>query len=175
MAAVCEVCGKHPSFGMAVSHSHRRTSVAGTRTSSGCAPSSTVPPRGSTSAPRASRPARSSRPSAERRPATRAGRHQVLRPETDDGTVLSDTDLTEYELATTPSRARSSGCSARASGWSSTSTSSGRAASVRMGSEVDIGTPGYPRGGRRARTLSGQTTNQSFSSGWTNGEDPPAR
>ena len=25
MAAVCEVCGKHPSFGMAVSHSHRRT------------------------------------------------------------------------------------------------------------------------------------------------------
>ena len=25
MAAVCQVCGKHPSFGMAVSHSHRRT------------------------------------------------------------------------------------------------------------------------------------------------------
>jgi large subunit ribosomal protein L28 len=25
MAAVCEVCGKKPSFGMAVSHSHRRT------------------------------------------------------------------------------------------------------------------------------------------------------
>ena len=25
MAAVCEVCGEHPSFGMAVSHSHRRT------------------------------------------------------------------------------------------------------------------------------------------------------
>ncbi len=25
MASVCEVCGKHPSFGMAVSHSHRRT------------------------------------------------------------------------------------------------------------------------------------------------------
>ena len=25
MAAVCEVCGKHPSFGMNVSHSHRRT------------------------------------------------------------------------------------------------------------------------------------------------------
>ena len=25
MAAVCEVCGKHPSFGMSVSHSHRRT------------------------------------------------------------------------------------------------------------------------------------------------------
>ena len=25
MAAVCDVCGKHPSFGMAVSHSHRRT------------------------------------------------------------------------------------------------------------------------------------------------------
>jgi large subunit ribosomal protein L28 len=25
VAAVCEVCGKHPSFGMNVSHSHRRT------------------------------------------------------------------------------------------------------------------------------------------------------
>jgi large subunit ribosomal protein L28 len=25
MAAVCEVCGKSPSFGMNVSHSHRRT------------------------------------------------------------------------------------------------------------------------------------------------------
>ena len=25
MAAVCEVCGKHPSFGMNLSHSHRRT------------------------------------------------------------------------------------------------------------------------------------------------------
>ena len=25
MAAVCQLCGKHPSFGMAVSHSHRRT------------------------------------------------------------------------------------------------------------------------------------------------------
>lgn len=25
MAAVCQICGKHPSFGMAVSHSHRRT------------------------------------------------------------------------------------------------------------------------------------------------------
>ncbi|MBN2621971.1 MAG: 50S ribosomal protein L28, partial [Acidimicrobiales bacterium] len=23
MAAVCEVCGKHPSWGMSVSHSHR--------------------------------------------------------------------------------------------------------------------------------------------------------
>jgi large subunit ribosomal protein L28 len=25
MASVCELCGKKPSFGMAVSHSHRRT------------------------------------------------------------------------------------------------------------------------------------------------------
>lgn len=25
MASVCEVCGKHPSFGMNVSHSHRRS------------------------------------------------------------------------------------------------------------------------------------------------------
>lgn len=25
MASVCEVCGKKPSFGMSVSHSHRRT------------------------------------------------------------------------------------------------------------------------------------------------------
>jgi large subunit ribosomal protein L28 len=25
MASVCEVCGKHPRFGMNVSHSHRRT------------------------------------------------------------------------------------------------------------------------------------------------------
>ena len=25
MAAVCEICGKHPSFGMSISHSHRRT------------------------------------------------------------------------------------------------------------------------------------------------------
>ena len=25
MASVCEICGKKPSFGMAVSHSHRRT------------------------------------------------------------------------------------------------------------------------------------------------------
>jgi large subunit ribosomal protein L28 len=25
MASVCEVCGKHPSFGMSVSHSHVRT------------------------------------------------------------------------------------------------------------------------------------------------------
>ncbi len=25
MAAVCELCGKHPGFGMNVSHSHRRT------------------------------------------------------------------------------------------------------------------------------------------------------
>ncbi|HEY1828148.1 MAG TPA: 50S ribosomal protein L28 [Acidimicrobiales bacterium] len=25
MAAVCDVCGKKPSFGMSVSHSHRRT------------------------------------------------------------------------------------------------------------------------------------------------------
>ncbi len=25
MASVCEVCGKHPSFGKSISHSHRRT------------------------------------------------------------------------------------------------------------------------------------------------------
>jgi large subunit ribosomal protein L28 len=25
VASVCEVCGKHPSFGMSLSHSHRRT------------------------------------------------------------------------------------------------------------------------------------------------------
>jgi len=25
VASVCEICGKHPSFGMNVSHSHRRT------------------------------------------------------------------------------------------------------------------------------------------------------
>ena len=25
MASVCEVCGKKPSFGMSISHSHRRT------------------------------------------------------------------------------------------------------------------------------------------------------
>ena len=25
MASVCEVCGKHPSFGYSISHSHRRT------------------------------------------------------------------------------------------------------------------------------------------------------
>ena len=25
MAAVCQVCGKHPSFGMTISHSHRRS------------------------------------------------------------------------------------------------------------------------------------------------------
>ncbi len=25
MASVCEVCGKHPSFGSNISHSHRRT------------------------------------------------------------------------------------------------------------------------------------------------------
>ncbi len=25
MASTCEVCGKHPSFGMSLSHSHRRT------------------------------------------------------------------------------------------------------------------------------------------------------
>jgi large subunit ribosomal protein L28 len=25
MAAVCELCGKRPSFGMSISHSHRRT------------------------------------------------------------------------------------------------------------------------------------------------------
>ena len=25
MASVCEVCGKRPSFGMSISHSHRRT------------------------------------------------------------------------------------------------------------------------------------------------------
>jgi large subunit ribosomal protein L28 len=25
MAAVCEVCGKHPSFGMSISHSHVRS------------------------------------------------------------------------------------------------------------------------------------------------------
>ena len=24
MASVCEICGKHPSFGMTISHSHRR-------------------------------------------------------------------------------------------------------------------------------------------------------
>lgn len=24
MASVCDVCGKHPSFGMSISHSHRR-------------------------------------------------------------------------------------------------------------------------------------------------------
>lgn len=26
MASTCEICGKSPSFGMSVSHSHRRTS-----------------------------------------------------------------------------------------------------------------------------------------------------
>jgi len=25
MASICTVCGKHPSFGMNISHSHRRT------------------------------------------------------------------------------------------------------------------------------------------------------
>ena len=26
MGSVCEICGKHPSFGNSISHSHRRTS-----------------------------------------------------------------------------------------------------------------------------------------------------
>ncbi len=25
MASVCDICGRHPSFGMSLSHSHRRT------------------------------------------------------------------------------------------------------------------------------------------------------
>ena len=42
MAAVCDVCGKGPGFGMSVSHSHRRTHRRWNATSRRCAPASTA-------------------------------------------------------------------------------------------------------------------------------------
>ena len=106
MASVCEVCGKKPSWGMSVSHSHRRTKrrwnpniqrvralVDGTRRS------------GSTSAPAASSPARSSRrpsPSPLDPRLTAPAVQGVVKaydPVTGDGVVICDTDLADYDLA----------------------------------------------------------------------------
>jgi hypothetical protein len=63
-------------------------------------------------------------------------------PSTGDGVVVRDTDLSEYDLAPTHWRARSSGCCARGNVSCSTSTTTGRASRLRLGSEADMGTPG---------------------------------
>ena len=74
MAAVCELCGKKPSFGMSLSHSHRRTKRRWDPNIQRVRAWSTAPRAGSTSAPRASGPARSpSRPAGCPPPADHRG------------------------------------------------------------------------------------------------------
>ncbi len=97
MASVCEVCGKKPSWGMSVSHSHRRTkrrwnpNIQRVRAHGRAARRSA-----STSAPAASSPARSSR---------RAEDHTLVQgvvraydPVSRTGVVMCDTDLADYDL-----------------------------------------------------------------------------
>jgi cold shock CspA family protein len=65
-------------------------------------------------------------------------------PGTGDGIVVTDTDLSEYDLAP--------GCLAKSvfrmlrpgQRVIFDLDSNGRATSIRLGSEVDMGTPGYP-------------------------------
>ena len=66
-------------------------------------------------------------------------------PATGDGFVLTDTDLSRVRpRRAMRSRAPSSACCARASGSCSTSTPTGAPRTLRLGSEVDMGTPGLP-------------------------------
>ena len=58
MAAVCELCGKKPSFGMSLSHSHRRTKRRWDPNIQRVRALVDGTPGGSTSARRASGPAR---------------------------------------------------------------------------------------------------------------------
>ena len=63
MASVCEVCGKKPSFGMSVSHSHIRTKRRWNPNINASGPSSTDHPSASTYAPAAFAPVKSSKTS----------------------------------------------------------------------------------------------------------------
>ena len=144
MASVCEVCGKKPSWGMSVSHSHRRTkrrwnpNIQRVRAARRAARRS-----GSTSAPAASSPARSPRPADADVGCRMQGVIKAYDPVTGDGVVICDTDLADYDLAADaldgsvlPHAAPGPACR------SSTSTTPGRATALRLGSEVDMGTPG---------------------------------
>ena len=149
MAAVCEVCGKHPSFGMSVSHSHRRTkrrwnpNIQRVRA---VVDGTTKRVNVCTSCIKAGKVAKAAPlDAADGRP-DRARRDQVLRPGTRSrrGRPRHRPGRVRPRRPTR-SRARSSACSARASGSSSTSTTAGRATQLRLGSEVDMGTPGFPQ------------------------------
>ena len=151
MASKCEVCGKGPSWGMSVSHSHRRTKRRWNPNIQRVRASSTARPSASTSAPAASSPARSSRP-AERSPTCRASSRHTTRPP-----VTASSCATPISTTTNwpPMRwsVRSSACCARASVWSSTSTMPAGRRRLRLGSEVDMGTPGADTTPARTRRI----------------------
>lgn len=67
-------------------------------------------------------------------------------PVSGDGVVIRDTDLSEYDLA--PGALRGSVLRMLRQGQRIIFDldASGRASSLRLGSEVDMGTPGFPTG-----------------------------
>ena len=146
MAAVCDVCGKHPSFGMAVSHSHRRTkrrwnpNIQRVR-----AVVERFDPARSTPAPRASRPARSPRsPTEGGEQPTVQGVIKSYDPASRMGVVVRDTDLAEYDLAAEALEGSVFRMVRQGQRVVFDLTDDRTATRLRLGSEVDMGTPGFP-------------------------------
>ena len=141
MAAVCEVCGKGPSWGMNVSHSHRRTKrrwnpniqrvpalVGGT-------------PEAALRLHRvASRAARSSRP-AEAASRRRASSRATTRRRA-TAVVVRDTDLAEFDLAADALDGSIFRMLRQGQRVVFDLDDDGRATRLRLGSEVDMETPG---------------------------------
>ena len=153
MASVCEVCGKNPSSACRLATPTAAPSVVGTRTSSASAPSSNGTPKrlnvctGCIKAGKVVKarltPARSSTPSPMRR--SMQGVIKAYDPATGDGVVICDTDLAEYDLAADALEGSVFRMLRRANGSIFDLDDAGRATRLRLGSEVDMGTPGSRR------------------------------
>ena len=146
MAAVCEVCGKHPSWGLSVSHSHVRTkrrwnpNIQRVR----------ALVNGSPDPPVRVHVVHQGRQGHQGRPVRRdwppmQGVVKAYDPGTGEGVLVRDTDLSEYDLAGDALGGFGLPHAAPGpAGACSTLDDDGRATRLRLGSEVDMGTPGLP-------------------------------
>ena len=142
MASVCEVCGKKPSWGMSVSHSHRRTkrrwnpNIQRVRAIVDGSPKRVNVCTGCIKAGKIVK--------AELRPGRRPCRASS-RPTTrsrGDGVVMCDTDLADYDLAADALEGSVFRMLRQGQRVIFDLDADGRATALRLGSEVDMGTPG---------------------------------
>src|SRR5580765_3911459 len=121
MAAVCELCGKHPSWGMSVSHSHRRTKRRWN--------------------PNVQR-VRALVNGTTKRVYVCTGVIKSYDPGSGDGVVVSDTTLKDYDLAADALVGSLFRMLRQGQRVIFDLNADDQATSLRLGSEVDMATPG---------------------------------